>query len=130
MTPARKTLHLEISDIIEPEQEEAVIREVADLVAENEEQLREHFRTTDTFVVKKLTPDQARALAEALKKHDLAVRTIDPRKQEPLGDQERVRCPRCGHVLEFADWRCPECYHEFEDYRFDEGQELSGAQPG
>ncbi|MFW6181094.1 MAG: hypothetical protein ACOC8N_05040 [Spirochaetota bacterium] len=129
MAPARRTLHLEVSDIIEPEQEDAVIRALAALGRSGEE-LRERFRTTDTCTVKNLSPEQARALAEELRAHRLEVRTIDPRKQESTPDQESVRCPRCGHLLEFVDWRCPECYYEFEDYRFDDDQEAPGTRPG
>jgi hypothetical protein len=36
-----------------------------------------------------------------------------------------VRCPKCGFTLEFADWRCPECFYEFPDFDFvgDEGED-------
>jgi lipopolysaccharide biosynthesis regulator YciM len=33
-------------------------------------------------------------------------------------EADKVRCPSCGFVLEFLDWRCPECYHEFSEYEF------------
>jgi len=129
MAPARKTLHLEISDIMEPEQEDAVIRALEGMGRSGEE-LRERFRTTDTCVVKDLSPDTARALADDLRAHGLEVRTIDPRKQESPPDPGSARCPRCGHLLEFADWRCPECYYEFEDYRFEDDQETHDTRYG
>ena len=26
------------------------------------------------------------------------------------------KCPNCGYIMAESDWRCPKCYHEFEDY--------------
>jgi rubrerythrin len=128
MASAQKNVQLEISDIIEPEQEEVVIRQLVGVVDEDEEKLREHFRTTDTYVVQNLSKTQARSLTAALKDQDLSIRTIDPIDVESKPDQERVRCPNCGFVLEFADWRCPECYYEFTDYEFSGEDDLSDDQ--
>jgi len=37
-----------------------------------------------------------------------------------------IKCPQCGHIMNEPDWRCPNCYHEFDDYNFD-SHKYSGA---
>lgn len=35
---------------------------------------------------------------------------------------KEMKCPKCGYLLPEPDWRCPECYCEFDNYDFDTSQ--------
>ena len=47
-------------------------------------------------------------------------RTQTSRTKMPLNERQ-LKCPGCGYVMRKPDWRCPECYCEFENYNFDSG---------
>jgi lipopolysaccharide biosynthesis regulator YciM len=117
--PGKKNyFNVEISDIIEPEQENLVIETVKDYVKKDHEALKSYFESTDTIEIKRLSEEEARKLAEQLKGSDIVVRLVNVHEKHKEREAAEIKCPRCGHVIEFADWRCPECYFEFSDYEF------------
>jgi len=121
--PAKKNVYcLEISDIFEGEQEDFVIEKIRPYMKEGRDALKEYFEKTDTIEVKRLEKEEAEKLKATLVEKDLAVRlyNIEEKKEEQAAAQ--VKCPKCGHILEFPDWRCPECFYEFPDYEFGEGE--------
>ncbi len=121
MAKKEKQYSVEITDIFEPEQEETVIERAGKYVRQTDEELRELFQTTDTLVVRKLAEDEAKKLVETLDGMDLTVRMYAADKKSKK--QETVKCPKCGFVLEYPEWRCPECYYEFPDYELEGDEE-------
>jgi rubrerythrin len=109
---------IEISDIYDPDQEDFVIEKVKGYLKKEREELKDHFKETDTISVKKLSKDDAERLAKELESIDVkvALKSGKPKKKEE--DKEVIRCPKCGAKLEYQDWRCPECYYEFPDYEY------------
>ena len=127
--PAKKNVFcVEISDILDPEQEDNVIGIVKSYLNKDEETLKGYFEQTDTIEVKRLSEEEVNKLQGRLKSiKDISVKvySLDEKKAEK--ESTVVRCPKCGFRLEFADWRCPECFYEFPDFEFsgdeDEGEE-------
>jgi rubrerythrin len=122
--PAKKNVYcLEVSDIFESEQEDFVIETIKPYIKEDRDALKEYFEKTDTIEVKRLEKEEAEKLKATLIGKDLVVRmyNIEEKKEEQTAAQ--VRCPKCGYILEFSDWRCPECYYEFPDYEPAENEE-------
>ncbi|MBM3211157.1 hypothetical protein FJZ33_02990 [Candidatus Poribacteria bacterium] len=33
-----------------------------------------------------------------------------------INSKTETKCPNCGYILSEPDWRCPKCYHVFEDF--------------
>jgi hypothetical protein len=129
--PAKKNVYcIEVSDIFESEQEDFVIETIKPYIKEDRDALKEYFTKTDTIEVKRLEKEVAEKLKTTLAEKDLSVRiyNIEDKKEEQAASQ--IRCPKCGHILEFPDWRCPECYYEFPDYelRGDEEEEEEGGE--
>lgn len=123
MAQKKKSYSVEISDILEPEQEDFVIDKIGRFVKQNVEELKEYFKATDTIVVKRMSEEDAKNLCEVLKNRDLSVSMYDVQERQKERESEQIRCPRCGFVLESLEWRCPECYYEFPEYGFeDEGE--------
>jgi len=119
----KKTLCVEISDIFEAEQEDFVIDNVGERVGKSREDLKEYFSTTDTVVVKRLTREEADELSSRLENLELSVRIYDMDEKSEEKAKGEIRCPKCGCVLEFQDWRCPECYYEFPDFELGDDNE-------
>ena len=119
-----KLYYVEISDIIEPEQEDRVIEVVSPYLNKSYEELKDYFQTTDTIEVRRLSKEKADALAEEFNGLEVTVKilSIDEKREKAASGQ--IRCPRCGHVLDYPDWRCPECYYEFPNYEFVGDDEL------
>lgn len=116
---------VEISDIFEPEQEDFVIELIKDYMDKDYESLKKYFEETDTITVSSLTEEKAREIVERAEALELSARIIslDEEVEKEKGS-EKVVCPRCGFVLEFLDWRCPECYYEFPEYKMKGDEEL------
>ena len=123
--PVKKNIYyVEVSDILEPEQEESVIEIVKGHLNKDTETLKEYFEKTDTIEIKRLTEAEAQNLSERLKDvEDINVRVYD--KNEKIEEKEStvVKCPKCGFILEYPEWRCPECFYEFPEYDFDDNEE-------
>jgi rubrerythrin len=120
MAQKRKSFNVEISDIFEPEQEDFVIDKVVGFMKQNIDELKDYFKSTDTIVVKRISEDEAKNLCELLKNRDLALRMYDVQEKKKESEVEKIRCPKCGFVLEFQEWRCPDCYYEFPDFGFED----------
>jgi hypothetical protein len=118
MAQKKPSFNVEISDIFEDEQEEAVIEKVASYVKQSEEELREYFKTTDTIEIRRISKEEAENLCRELEGRDLSLRMFDVNARKIEREAEQIRCPKCGTVLEVMEWRCPECYYEFPDYEF------------
>jgi tRNA(Ile2) C34 agmatinyltransferase TiaS len=118
MAQKKNSFSVEISDIYEEEQEDFVIEKVVSFVKQNREELKEHFKTTDTIEVKRIAEEDAQKLCTELEGKDLSVKmyNVDQKKQEKEANQ--IRCPKCNTVLESLEWRCPECYYEFPEYEY------------
>lgn len=118
MAQKKNSFSVEISDIYDEEQEDFVIEKVVSFVKQDREELKEHFKTTDTIEVKRIAEEDAQKLCKELEGKDLSVKmfSIDQKKQEKEANQ--IRCPKCNTVLESLEWRCPECYFEFPEYEF------------
>jgi len=123
MAKREKYYSVEITDIFEPEQEETVIAKAGKYVKQTDEELTEFFKTTDTLVVKKLTEEEAKQLIDELDGMDLSVRMKSTGEKSKQKESSVVKCPKCGFVLEYAEWRCPECYYEFPDYELEADEE-------
>ena len=127
--PAKKNvLCVEISDILDQEQEDSVIEIVKGYLKKDEEELKDYFEQTDTIEVKRLSEEEVKKISDRLKTvKDISVKvySLDEKKAEK--ESNVVRCPKCGFTLEFPDWRCPECFYEFPDFDFtgDEGTDES-----
>lgn len=126
--PAKKNIYyVEISDILEPEQEDSVIEIVKDLLNKNAETLREYFEKTDTIEVKRLTEAEAKNLSERLKDiKDINIRVYSINNKIEEKESTVVKCPKCGFILDYPDWRCPECFYEFPDYELAGDDEEKG----
>ena len=120
--PAKKNvICVEISDILNPEQEDSVIEIVKGYLKKDEEELKDYFEQTDTIEVRRLSEEEAKKISASLKSiKDISVKVYNIDEKKVDKESTAVKCPKCGFVLEFADWRCPECFHEFPDF------ELSG----
>jgi tRNA(Ile2) C34 agmatinyltransferase TiaS len=118
MAQKKAMFNVEISDVFEDEQEDLVIEKVVPFLKESADELREHFKTTDTIEVRRISEAEAKTLCSELEGKDLAVRmySIGERQKERVAEQ--IRCPKCKAVLDSLDWRCPECYYEFPEYEF------------
>ncbi len=122
--PTKKNVYcLEISDIFEAEQEDFVIETIKPYMKEDREALKEYFEKTDTIEVKRLEKEEAEKLKATLAEEDLTVRIYNVKEKKEEQAAAKIRCPKCGHILEFPDWRCPECYYEFPDYELGEDEE-------
>ena len=118
MAKNKPGFNVEISDIFDDEQEDYVIEKVGERVRQSAEELKEYFKTTDSIEIKRLSEEEAKALCDALDGHDLNVRMYDVAQKQVEREDEKIRCPKCGAVMEALEWRCPECYHEFPEYDF------------
>ncbi len=127
MAQKKNSFGVEISDIFDEEQEDFVIEKIASFVKQNREELKEHFKTTDTIEVRRISKEDAQKLCSELEGRDLSVKMFDIQKRQQQKESEQIRCPKCGTILESLEWRCPECYYEFPDYEFygDEDEEGS-----
>lgn len=123
MAKREKQYSVEITDIFETEQEETVIAKAGKYVRQTDEELAELFETTDTLVVKKLTEDEAKKLIDALDGMDLTIRMYAADKKSKKQEAGVIKCPKCGFVLEYSEWRCPECYYEFPDFDLEADEE-------
>ncbi len=123
MAKKEKQYSVEITDIFESEQEETVIERAGKYVRQTDEELRELFQTTDTLIVKRLAEDEAKKLVESLDGIDLTVRMYAADEKSKKQETGAVKCPKCGFVLEYPEWRCPECYYEFPDYELEGDEE-------
>ena len=125
MAGKKNVFCVEISDILEPEQEKFVIERIKGYVKQDEKDLREYFEKTDTIEVKRLPEEEAKNLAASLEGKDLNVKVYNIDEKVVEKEAKQVKCPKCGFILEFADWRCPECFYEFPDYTFENEDEES-----
>jgi hypothetical protein len=118
MAQKKNSFGVEISDIYDEEQEDFVIEKVVSLVKQNREELKEHFKTTDTIDVRRISEENAQKLCRELEGRDLSLKmyNLELKKQENVTNE--IRCPKCNTVLETLEWRCPECYYEFPEYEF------------
>ena len=118
MAQKKNNFCVEISDIFEEDQEDFVIEKVVSFVKQNREELKEHFKTTDTIDVRRLTEEDAKKLCTELEGKELSVKMTDIQQKKQEKEDSQVRCPKCNTALESLDWRCPECYYEFPEYEF------------
>jgi lipopolysaccharide biosynthesis regulator YciM len=118
MAQKKNSFCVEISDIFDEEQEDFVIEKVASFVKQNREELKEHFQTTDTIDVRRLTEEDAKKLCAELEGKDLSLKMSDIQQKKQEKEENQIRCPKCKTALETLDWRCPECYYEFPEYEF------------
>ncbi|GEM_PF-1196870 len=118
MAQKKNSFGVEISDIFDDEQEDFVIAKVASYVKQNNEELKEHFKKTDTIDVRRISKEDAQKLCSELEGTELSVRMYDIQHRQQEKEAEQIRCPKCGTVLETLEWRCSECYYEFPDYEF------------
>jgi len=123
MAKREKYYSVEITDIFEEEQEKTVIAKAGKYVKQTDEELTELFKTTDTLVVKKLTEEEAKQLIDELDGMDLSVRMHSTDEKSKQKESSAIKCPKCGFILEYAEWRCPECYYEFPDYELEADEE-------
>ena len=117
MPAKKKVLCVEISDILDSDQEDSVIEIVKGYLKKDEEELKDYFEQTDTIEVKRLSEDEVKKISsslESIKNITVKVSNIDEKKVEK--ESTVIKCPKCGFILEFADWRCPECFYEFPDF--------------
>jgi rubrerythrin len=122
MTATNDRYSIEISEIYEDEQEDFVIEKVKGLLKKNKEELKEHFKETDTIVIKKLSKSDAERLAKEFNEIDVKVEVKSGKQKKKAQKEPEIRCPKCGAKLEFKDWRCPECLYEFPDYDFSDDE--------
>jgi len=118
MAQKKSSFCVEISDILDEEQEDFVIEKLASFVKQNREELKEHFMTTDTIDVRRLTEEDAKKLCTELEGKELSVKMYDIQQKSLEKELNQIRCPKCNTVLETLEWRCPECYYEFPEYDF------------
>lgn len=116
---------VEISDIFEPDQEDFVIELIKDFIDKDYDSLKKYFEETDTITVSSLSEKDAQDIVKKAESLDLTARIISGEEEQVEEEEsEKVVCPRCGFVLEFLDWRCPECYYEFPEYKMKGDDEL------
>jgi len=118
MAQKKSSFCVEISDILDEEQEDFVIEKLASFVKQNREELKEHFMTTDTIDVRRLKEEDAKKLCTELEGKELSVKMYDIQQKSLEKESNQIRCPKCNTVLETLEWRCPECYYEFPEYDF------------
>jgi len=117
---------VEISEVYDTDQEDCVIEKIKGYVKKEAKELKEHFSETDTIVVKKLSEGESKKLAGELEGINVKVQVLSGKKRDKKAKEtEKIRCPKCGAVLEFLDWRCPECFYEFPEYEYED--ESSGG---
>jgi tRNA(Ile2) C34 agmatinyltransferase TiaS len=118
MAQKKNSFSVEISDIYDEEQEDFVIEKVVSFVKQNREELKEHFKTTDTIEVKRIAEEDAHKLCTELEGKDLSVKMYNIVQKRQEKEATQIRCPKCNTVLESLEWRCPECYYEFPEYEY------------
>jgi hypothetical protein len=112
---------VEISEVYDPDQEDSVIEKIKGYVKKEAGELKGYFSETDTIVVKKLSEGESKKLAGELEGIDVKVHVLSGKKSEKKAKEtEKIRCPKCKAVLEFLDWRCPECFYEFPEYEYED----------
>lgn len=67
MSKKEDIYNLEVSDILESEQEDFVIEKIQGYVNKDYETLKDYFKATDTIEVKKLSESQAKTLSDQLR---------------------------------------------------------------
>ncbi|RKX94694.1 MAG: hypothetical protein DRP84_06400 [Spirochaetes bacterium] len=118
MAKKKDLYYVEITDIIEPEQEDKVIEVVNSYVKKGYQEMKDYFQQTDTLQVKKLSKEDAEGIVSKLEGIEVITKIYSHEDKIKEAQSNKIRCPRCGYVLEYPDWRCPECYYEFPDYEY------------
>jgi len=124
MAKKKDLYYVEITDIIEPEQEDKVIEVVSSYVKKDYQELKDYFQQTDTLQVKKLSKEDAEGIVSKLDGIEVITKIYSHEDKIKEAQSNKIRCPRCGYVLEYPDWRCPECYYEFPDYEYVDDDDL------
>jgi len=124
MAKKKDLYYVEITDIIEPEQEDKVIEVVSSYVKRDYQELKDYFQQTDTLQVKKLSKEDAEGIVSKLDGIEVITKIYSHEDKIKEAQSNKIRCPRCGYVLEYPDWRCPECYYEFPDYEYVDDDDL------
>jgi len=124
MAKKKDLYYVEITDIIEPEQEDKVIEVVGSYLNKEYQELKDYFQQTDTIQIKKLEKDEAENIVEKLVGLDVVTKIYSQKEKLKEAQSGMIKCPRCGYVLEYPDWRCPECYYEFPDYEYVDDDDL------
>lgn len=128
MSKKEDIYNLEVSDILESEQEDFVIEKIQGYVNKDYETLKDYFKATDTIEVKKLSESQAKTLSDQLRACGVATKVYRIHEKRQKKEASIIVCPRCRCVLDFRDWRCPECYYEFPDYAFEDDNDLKDSE--
>lgn len=81
-----------------------------------------------TFQIKCQTPSKEfkkfnPIFSDILKTFSVTVKTQSNKKVSKKSNDQKNRedtssknkCPKCGYIMDEPDWRCPECYYEFEE---------------
>ena len=117
--PTKKNVFcVEISDILEPDQEDFVIDNIKEYVKKDRESLKEYFEKTDTIEIRRISKEEAEKIADSLQGKEISIRIYNIGEKKEEKESPRIKCPRCGFKLDYSDWRCPECFYEFPDYEF------------
>ncbi|RKX94590.1 MAG: hypothetical protein DRP55_10840 [Spirochaetes bacterium] len=124
MAKKKDLYYVEITDIIEPEQEDKVIEVVNSYVKKGYQEMKDYFQQTDTLQVKKLSKEDAEGIVSELEGIEVITKIYSHEDKIKEAQSNKIRCPRCGYVLEYPDWRCPECYYEFPDYEYVDDDDL------
>jgi len=124
MAKKKDLYYVEITDIIEPEQEDKVIEVVNSYVKKGYQEMKDYFQQTDTLQVKKLSKEDAEGIVSKLEGIEVITKIYSHEDKIKEAQSNKIRCPRCGYVLEYPDWRCPECYYEFPDYEYVDDDDL------
>jgi len=124
MAKKKDLYYVEITDIIEPEQEDKVIEVVNSYVKKGYQEMKDYFQQTDTLQVKKLSKEDAEGIVSKLEGIEVITKIYSHEDKIKESQSNKIRCPRCGYVLEYPDWRCPECYYEFPDYEYVDDDDL------
>jgi rubrerythrin len=111
---------VQVSDILEPEQERFVAEQLRVYIKKDAQEWEEYFQSTDTVEIKRLSKEEADRLAKSLEGKELSIRVYHRNEKAEEKESQKLKCPRCGHTMEFPDWRCPECFYEFPDFDFEE----------
>jgi len=124
MAKKKDLYYVEITDIIEPEQKDKVIEVVNSYVKKGYQEMKDYFQQTDTLQVKKLSKEDAEGIVSKLDGIEVITKIYSHEDKIKEAQSNKIRCPRCGYVLEYPDWRCPECYYEFPDYEYVDDDDL------
>ena len=124
MAKKKDLYYVEITDILEPEQEDKVIEVIGSYMNKDYQELKDYFQQTDTIQVKKLSKEDAENIVSNLNGIEVITKVYSQKDKIKEAQSNVIRCPRCGHVLEYPDWRCPECYYEFPDYEYVDDDDL------